>query len=282
MKSEIHCNISEFHIVSSSQWPVDPENPVDDLSNKDILDHLLDERNGGDDPTDSSDTDDLSSPDLEVSFSDLITSSPRLVPDSERGTSLPESTLMTSDEIGSFLNDLDDFCSIVPDSCDKIFPGNAVLLHHNSFDDLDNSCSIVPDSCNEILPGNAVSRHRSSFDQAATRTKAIENEEATGMQRLLAAEDALALEISQMLYITSNPDLLESHISPAIHARLFRSSSPILKPLAIPEPRKSPKISVAPTISFPPPKAADDVAPRNLIPFERQRQQRRHEAHGIR
>ena len=231
---------------------IKPEDPVDDLSDKDILDHLLDDSNCGDDSTNSDNSDnadDLSDPDLEFSFGELITSSPRFVPDSEGATSPPDSMLTTLDETECFLHDLEDTCSIVPDSCDDISPGNAVLLRHNS------------------------------FDHAATRMKSIENEEATGMQRLLVAEDALALEIHQMLHITSNPDLLESHISPAIRTRLFHSSSPILKPLAIP--CKSAKISIAPAISLSP-KLPDDIAPRNLIPFERQRQQRRHEAHGFR
>jgi hypothetical protein len=109
------------------------------------------------------------------------------------------------------------------------------------------------------------------------------------MQRLLLAEDALAREISLLLQITRNPDVVAPHISPAIQAQLSGSYHLILDsllPLTTSQEPPSPavceaKVSVSPltehSVNLP-----EKPEKRNLVSFPHQMKQRRHEAYGVR
>ena len=105
----------------------------------------------------------------------------------------------------------------------------------------------VPSSCPDELPMPSGDPMIGAFDKA--------NEEVTCMQRLLAAEDALAREISLLLQITDTPSLVVPHISPSIRSRLCGTPEGImdlplfLKTSASPA-RPAQKSSIAPPISF--------------------------------
>jgi hypothetical protein len=116
------------------------------------------------------------------------------------------------------------------------------------------------------------------------------NEEATAMQRVLLAEDALAHEIRLFLQITSTPNVMVTHISPAIQARLSGSPDSILDLMLPTEAVRSPttqKVSVSPSISLSPSwnlssSELPSNVPHTLVSFPRQTKTRRHESHGIR
>jgi hypothetical protein len=112
------------------------------------------------------------------------------------------------------------------------------------------------------------------------------NEEVTCMQRLLAAEDALAREISLLLQITDKPSLVVPHISPSIRSRLCGAPEgtmdlPLFSKTSPSPARPAQKSSIAPPISFCGDSGLAGPSEVKFIPFHCQVQQRRHKAYGI-